>query len=124
MKIISSLLKYPKLILGAFLIVVFLLMFWFSTLFKIGILFVALFFAYKMFPPNYKKFSNFEACVLLTALFITLIFVGKGFGFLSVANVPIAIQPAVSSLEINPVILTLFFVLGIITIMYLNKRKR
>ena len=121
---IKSLLKYPKLIIGGFLIVVFLLLFAFSTLFKLGIMFVALFFIYKLFPPNYKKISNFGMAVILTAGFIALTFVGKGFGFLSVERTPAVIQPIIYQINLNPVILTLLFITGTLLIMYLNKRKR
>ena len=121
---IRALLKYPKIIIGAFLIVIFLLLFAFSTLFKLGIMFVALFFIYKLFPPNYKKFSNFEMAVILTAGFIVLTFVGKGIGFLSVERTPAVVQPIIYQININPVILTLFFIIGTLLIMYLNKRKK
>lgn len=121
---IKSLLKFPKLIIGAFLLVIFLLLFAFSTLFKLGIMFVALFFIYKLFPPNYKKFSNFEMAVILTAGFIALTFVGKGFGFLSVERTPAVVQPIIHQINLNPVILTLFFIMGTLMIMYLNKRKK
>ena len=121
---IRALLKYPKIIIGAFLIVIFLLLFAFSTLFKLGIMFVALYFIYKLFPPNYKKFSNFEMAVILTAGFIVLTFVGKGFGFLSVERTPAVIQPIIHQINLNPVILTLLFITGTLLIMYLNKRKK
>ena len=121
---IKSLLKYPKLIIGSFLIVIFMLLFAFSTLFKLGIMFVALYFIYKLFPPNYKKFSNFEMAVILTAGFIALTFVGKGFGFLSIEKTPAVIQPIMYQINLNPVILTLLFIIGTLLIMYLNKRKK
>lgn len=121
---IKSLLKYPKLIMGGFLLVVFLLLFAFSTLFKLGIMFVALFFIYKLFPPNYKKFTNFEMAVILTAGFIALTFIGRGFGFLSVERTPMVVKPIIYQINLNPVILTLLFIIGTLMMMYLNKRKK
>ena len=124
MGIIKPLLLYPKLLIGAFLTVIFVLLFFFSTLFKLGIMFIALYFIYKMFPPNYRKVSNFGAGVILTAGFIVLVFVGKGTGFLSVGNVPNAVKPAVEQANTSPIILALFFIIAVLAILYLHKRGK
>lgn len=121
---IKALLKYPMAILGIFLATAFILLFFFTTFFKLLIMFLAIFFLYKHFPPNFKKLSQFEFGVVLTGIFIILLFVGKGFGFLSVGNTPRVLQPVVIYSDFTPLNMLLIFIIIVLGLMYLNKRKR
>ena len=121
---IKALLKYPFSILGIFLATVFILLFFFTTTFKLLIMFVSIFFLYRYFPPNFRKFSNFEFGVILTGVFILLLFVGKGFGFLSVGNTPRVLQPVIVYSDFTPLNMLLIFIIIVLGLMYLNKRKK
>ena len=121
---IKALLKYPKLIIGIFLAVIVILLFFFSTFFKLLIMFVAIFILYRYFPPNFKKLSQFEFGIVLTGIFIVLLFVGKGFGFLSVGNTPPALHTAVEGAELTSLNMILIFIVVVLGLMYFHKRKR
>ena len=121
---IKALLKNPMLILGTFFATVFILLFFFTTFFKLLIMFVAIFFLYRHFPPNFRKFSNFEFGVILTGIFIFLLFVGKGFGFLSVGNTPRVLQPVIVYSDFTPLNMLLIFIIIVLGLMYMNKRRR
>ena len=123
-KMIKQLFKYPKLIMGIFLAVIFILLFFFTTFFKLFIMFVAIFILYRYFPPNFKKLSQFEFGVVLSGIFILLLFVGKGFGFLSVANTPRALQPVIIYSDLTPLNMVLIFIIIVLGLMYFNKRKK
>ena len=121
---IKALSRFPKLILGLFLLVIFLLLFFFSTTFKLLIMFVAIFILYQYFPPNFKKLSHFEFGVVLSGIFILLLFVGKGFGFLSVGNTPRALHPVIIYSDFTPLNIVLIFIIIVLGLMYFNKRKK
>lgn len=121
---IKQLFKYPKLIMGIFLAVIFILLFFFTTFFKLLIMFVAIFILYRYFPPNFKKLSHLEFGVVLSGIFILLLFVGKGFGFLSVGNTPRVLQPVIIYSDLTPLNMVLIFIIAVLGLMYFHKRKK
>lgn len=121
---IKALLKYPKIIIGIFVATLFILLFFFSTFFKLLIMFVAIFILYKYFPPNFRKLSQIEFGVVLSGVFILLLFVGKGFGFLSVGNTPRVLHTAVEGAELTPLNIVLIFIIIVFGLMYFHKRKK
>ena len=110
-----------KLITFGFLAIVFMLLFTFSNTFKLIILFLGIFIAYKNFPPEKKKFSNFEFGIISSILFVAVFFLGKGFGFLSVFPSPV--QPVLANANLTPLNITLLFIIGVLFVLYLHGRR-
>lgn len=124
MNILFRFVKSPKIILTIFMGTIFVLLFFFTTFFKLLIMFLAIYFLYRYFPPKFKKLSQLEFGMVLAGIFLLLLFVGKGFGFLSVSNTPQAIQPAVQQAVLTPLNMVLIFVIIVLGMMYFNARKK
>ena len=121
----------PLLILGfpalwfitiVILAILVILLFFFSTTFKIMIMFLGIYIIYKYLPPNWKKLSNLEFSVLLSFIFLIVMFVGKGTGFLSVASP--TIQEKLQNFVLSPVNLALIFLSAVLGLMYFHRRRK